>query len=103
MTGLGLWDWNALLDDIIGKIGDIFMSTDDLKYCIVFQPVCGGWRRPTPKHVMTNECITLEHSTSLDDLIDDSAITSLQIPKVIRLEMKIPKVICTCFFDIYKK
>jgi hypothetical protein len=36
MTGLGLWDWNALLDDIIGKIGDIFMSTDDLEYCIVF-------------------------------------------------------------------
>jgi hypothetical protein len=32
----------ALLDDLIKKIGDIFLPMDDLDYYGVFRAVCGG-------------------------------------------------------------
>lgn len=70
-------DWPALPDDLIKKIGDIFLSTDDLDYYTSFRAVCGGWRRATraPEFKPT-KWISLEHS--LSDL-DDGSVTFLNL------------------------
>jgi hypothetical protein len=34
-------DWRDLPNDLIKKIGDIFLSTDDLDYYTSFRAVCG--------------------------------------------------------------
>jgi hypothetical protein len=53
MAGHGVADWVALPDDLIQKIGDIYLSTADLDYYSVFRAVCGAWRRATPlEHFM---------------------------------------------------
>ena len=36
--------WSALPNDVIEKIGNIFLSTDDLDYYAILRRVCGGWR-----------------------------------------------------------
>jgi hypothetical protein len=41
MDGHGVADWTTLPDDLIKKIGDIYLSTNDLNYSI-FRSVYGA-------------------------------------------------------------
>ncbi len=58
-------DWRDLPNDLIKKIGDIFLSTDDLDYYTSFRAVCGCWRRATrAPEFKPIKWIILEHSLS---------------------------------------
>jgi hypothetical protein len=37
-------DWASLPNDLVKKIGDIFLSIDDLDYYSNFRDICDGWR-----------------------------------------------------------
>jgi hypothetical protein len=41
MAGHGVADWTTLSADLIKKIGDIYLSTDDRDYYAVFRAVYG--------------------------------------------------------------
>jgi hypothetical protein len=43
-------DWIVFPDDLIKKIGDIFLSIEDLDYYVVLRAVCCDWRHATPEH-----------------------------------------------------
>jgi hypothetical protein len=40
-------DWKSLPDDLIRKISDCFVATDDLDFYMDFRAVCAEWRRVT--------------------------------------------------------
>jgi hypothetical protein len=74
-------DWASLPNDPVKRIGDIFLSMDDLDYYSNFRAVCGGWRGTLPAETpfMLTKWIFLEHSLSRDDLVDDTAVTLLNV------------------------
>lgn len=56
-------DWPTLPEDVIRKIGDLVLSTDnDDDYYADFRGACGGWRRATQPKFMPTKWINLEHS-----------------------------------------
>ena len=57
--------WVALPNDLIQKVIDNYLSTEDLDYYVFFRTLCGGWRRATAEpHFMPNNLIILDHSMS---------------------------------------
>jgi hypothetical protein len=77
-------------------IGDIFLSMNDLDYYTNFRAVCTGWRDALQEYFMLNKWINLEHSLSRDDLVDDAAVTLLNVSTGYYLWKKIPKLIRRC-------
>jgi hypothetical protein len=69
--------------DLVTKIGDIFLSMDDLDYYANFWVVCGGWRGALPVEppFMLTKWINLEYSLSRDDLVDDTTVTLLNVSR----------------------
>ena len=59
--------WSTLPDDLIRRIGDVFLSTDDLDFYIVYRRACGTWRRATEVRFMPRRWIDLERSIQLPD------------------------------------
>jgi hypothetical protein len=74
-------DWASLPNDLVKKIGDIFLSMDDLDYYSNFRAVCGIWRGALPVEPpkILTKWINLEHSLSRDDLINDATVTLLNV------------------------
>jgi hypothetical protein len=60
-------DWASLPNDLVKKIGDIFLSMDDLDYYSNFRAIYGGWHGvllAEPPFMLT-KWINLEHSSSM--------------------------------------
>ena len=43
-------DWADLPDDLLMKIGECFLATEDLDYYTAFRGVCTSWRKATPQN-----------------------------------------------------
>jgi hypothetical protein len=85
--------WSALPNDVIEKIGNIFLSTDDLDYYAILRRVCGGWRRAAQEQFMPRHWIVLEHRLSKDDHVDDASVTLLNVKTGRYVEKNIRRVI----------
>jgi hypothetical protein len=85
-------DLRDLPNDLIQKIGDIFLSTDDLDYYTSFRAVCSCWCRATraPKFQPV-KWIILEHS--LSD-VGEGGVTLLNLITARCLRKKISGIIC---------
>jgi hypothetical protein len=93
----------SLPNDLVKKIGDIFLSMDDLNYYSNFRDVCGGSRgalSAEPPFMLT-KWINLEHSLSRDDLVDDAAVTLLNVSIGRCLLKKIRNLIRRCLSSTY--
>ena len=42
-------DWADLPDELLMKIGECFLATEDLDYYTAFRGVCTSWRKATPQ------------------------------------------------------
>ena len=56
MAGNAEVGWAALPDDLIQKVVDNYLSTEDLDYYVFFQRVCGGWLRARQSRI---SCLTI--------------------------------------------
>ena len=102
MAGNGEADWAALPDDLIQKIGDILLSTEDLDCYAFLRTLCGGWRRATAEpHFMPSNWIVLDHSMSQDDLFSDAAVKLMNVRTGRIVEKKIHRLIRRCFSSAY--
>ena len=102
MAGNNEVGWAALPDDLIQKVGDKYLSTEDLDYYVFFRRLCGGWRRATAEpHFMPNNWIILDHSLSVDDLVGDAAVKLMNVRTGRIVEKKINKLIRRCFSSAY--
>lgn len=102
MAGNAEVGWAALPDDLIQKIGDIYLSTEDLDYYAFFRTLCGGWRRATAEpHFMPSNWIILDHSMSQDDLVSDAAVKLMNVRTGRIVEKKTPRLIRRCFSSAY--
>lgn len=102
MAGNAEVGWAGLPDDLIQKVVDNYLSTEDLDYYVFFRRLCGGWRRATAEpHFMPNNWIILDHSLSLDDLVGDAAVKLMNVRTGRIVEKKIHKLIRRCFSSAY--
>ncbi|RLM70144.1 hypothetical protein C2845_PM17G06980 [Panicum miliaceum] len=40
-------DWSALPSDLVNRVGDCFLATNDLDHYMTFRAVCSPWRHAT--------------------------------------------------------
>jgi hypothetical protein len=70
-------DWVSLPNNLVKKIGDIFLSMYDFDYYCNLRAVCGALPAELP--FMLTKWINLEPSLSRDDLVNDATVTLLNV------------------------
>jgi hypothetical protein len=87
-------DWATLPNDLVKTISDIFLSMDDLDCYSNFWAL--------RRLALLTKWINPEHSLSREDLVDDAAVTLLNVSTDGCLLKKIRNLIRRCLSSIYR-
>jgi hypothetical protein len=93
-------DWTSLTDDLLRRVGDCLLATDDIDYYMAFRAVCHDWRSATKDDDVDDPSRRRRfHYPSKWALIDrrDDVLTLVNVEAGRFLRRRIP-LLRDCFF-----